>query len=144
MIFLADTIFLLSIFMITRSLHLQTLDILMIGLVVLSLILLAYQYLAKPTAGHSAAISAIQTLVAGIVALRFLVLFIGDLAAISSLLLYGAIIIFLFIAVSGVWSLVTGLTKRTSGDQVPAASAIAVDDRDISIDTARSALHDAK
>lgn len=123
LIFLADIIFLAAIFMITRSLELQTLDILMIGLVVLSLILLAYQYFAKPAAGQSSAISAVQTLIAGVVALRFLVLFIGDLAAISSLFLYGAIVIFLFIAVSGVWGLVSGATRLTSGNKAQAPPA---------------------
>lgn len=115
MILLADVIFLFAIFFITRTAELGWLDVLMIGLVVISLILLAYDQFARPAGGLGTMLGAAQTAIAATVSLRFLVLFIGDMDALASLFLYGAIIIFFFVAVTGVISLVMN-RNTASGD----------------------------
>lgn len=120
MILFAGVIYLLSILIMARFVSLGLFDILITALVIVALILLAYTSFATISEGLARTLDFVQTIIAAIVALRFLVMFIGDLEAFSTILLYGSVIAFLFVALTGVWSLVSQKRgSRPGADMAP-------------------------
>ena len=106
LIFVATIAFIVGMIMIGYQFKLQPLDIFTIILAIASLLLAFYQrFIAKD---DNRLLDIGHVVVAAILALRFGLPLLFDLASLPTLLLYGSIILFFYIAISGAISLFAG------------------------------------
>ncbi|WP_022695547.1 hypothetical protein [Ponticaulis koreensis] len=106
LIFVATIAFIVGMIMIGYQFKLQPLDIFTIILAIGSLLLASYQrFIAKD---ENRLLDIAHVVVAAILALRFGLPLLFDLASLPTLLLYGSIILFFYIAISGAISLFAG------------------------------------
>jgi hypothetical protein len=106
LIFVATIAFIVGMIMIGYQFKLQPLDIFTIILAIASLLLASYQrFIAKD---ENRLLDIGHVVVAAILALRFGLPLLFDLASLPTLLLYGSIILFFYIAISGAISLFAG------------------------------------
>jgi len=105
LILLAGVSYILATLIIATKYKMQMLDVALLGAVVVSLLLLGFQrFMVKADATHKM-VNLVQVVIALIVALRFGVPLLKDFESLSTLLLFGSIIVFFYIAITGLMGL---------------------------------------
>ncbi len=113
----ADALYLTALMLISTQMKIGTLDYVLLVLVILSLAMLGA--VTFKTFGPSIVrlINLMQVVLAAVISLRFLIMFFSDRSSIASLLLYGAVIMFFYVAVNGVWRLVRDFTPPAKKEE---------------------------
>lgn len=107
MIFTAAVSFIVATLIIATQFKLQLIDILVLVLVIGSVLIVAFERFMSKDAALAPMLKIAQVVIALIVSLRFGLPLLFDLQSISTLLLFGSIILFFYIAVTGIISFVT-------------------------------------
>ncbi|PHR62858.1 MAG: hypothetical protein COA47_02020 [Robiginitomaculum sp.] len=113
----ADALYLTALMLISTQMKIGTLDYVLLVLVILSLAMLGAVTFKSFSSSIVRLINLMQVVLAAVISLRFLIMFFSDSSSIASLLLYGAVIMFFYVAVNGVWRLVRDFTPAAKKEE---------------------------
>ncbi|MAI89505.1 hypothetical protein [Ponticaulis sp.] len=109
--------FIVSNLIIATQFQLQLIDILILVLAIVALIIAVYR--AVLSTGSNKVLDIALVAIALIISLRFALPLLFDLQSVSTLLLYGAIILFLYIGVSGLVAFITAELTNPKAEPEP-------------------------